>query len=203
MNGIHLGNTAPDAEADAATPLDGSGDGAEDDGINLPTLNEGDTSYTIPTSNITATGTGTLHAWLDFDKNGTFEPGEYTSVAVNSGTAAADLSWGNITAGAAGDTYARFRFTTDSSINANTPGGTASDGEVEDYQITISSNTAASLPFICDSSLYMVVGNSNPPSSQLNRINRSTNPFTLDTIGPQTNTYNYNALAYNPKDNYL
>ncbi|MEO0932781.1 MAG: GEVED domain-containing protein, partial [Cyanobacteria bacterium J06641_2] len=203
VNGIHLGNTAPDAEADAATPLDGSGDGAEDDGINLPTLNEGDTSYTIPTSNITATGTGTLHAWLDFDKNGTFEPGEYTSVAVNSGTAAADLSWSNITAGAAGDTYARFRFTTDSSINANTPGGTASDGEVEDYQITISSNTAASLPFICDSSLYMVVGNSNPPSSQLNRINRSTNPFTLDTIGPQTNTYNYNALAYNPKDNYL
>ncbi|AFY56043.1 conserved repeat protein [Rivularia sp. PCC 7116] len=136
VSGIHLG-TAPDSETDAATPLDGSGDGAEDDGINLPTLNEGDTSYTIPAENITATGTGTLHAWLDFDKNGTFEPGEYTSVAVTNGTAANDLSWSNINAGAAGDTYARFRFTTDAGIDANTPGGGASDGEVEDYQIAI------------------------------------------------------------------
>ena len=137
INGIHLGATAPDAEDDASTPLDGSGDGAEDDGITLVTLTEGDTSYTIPVGNITATGTGTLHVWLDFDKSGTFEPGEYTSVVVTSDTPAGDLTWSGITAGAAGDTYARFRYTSDASINANTPGGAASDGEVEDYQVAI------------------------------------------------------------------
>ncbi|MEM8610761.1 MAG: GEVED domain-containing protein, partial [Cyanobacteria bacterium P01_H01_bin.105] len=136
VGGIHLG-TAPDGESDAETPLDGSGDGAEDDGITLTTLTEGDPSYTIPAGNITATGSGTLHAWLDFDKSGTFELGEYTSIAVTSGTPAGDLSWSGITAGAAGNTYARFRFTSDASINANTPGGAASDGEVEDYQVAI------------------------------------------------------------------
>lgn len=135
-SGLHLG-TAPDAETDASPPLDGSGDGAEDNGITLTTLTEGDTSYTIPAANITATGTGTLHAWIDFDKSGTFEPGEHTSIEVASGTPAGDLSWSGITAGAAGDTYARFRFTSDTSINANTPGGAASDGEVEDYQVAI------------------------------------------------------------------
>ncbi|MCG8363560.1 MAG: hypothetical protein MJA27_09565, partial [Pseudanabaenales cyanobacterium] len=125
VSGIHLGSTAPDDETDASTPLDGSGDGAEDDGINLPTLTEGDTSYTIPAGNITATGTGVLHAWLDFDQSGTFESGEYSSVSVTSGTLAGDLTWNSITAGGAGDTYARFRFTSDASINANTPGGAA------------------------------------------------------------------------------
>ena len=140
VSGIHLG-TAPDSESDAQTPLNGSGDGAEDDGITLATLTEGDTSYTIPAGNITATGTGTLHAWLDFDKSGTFEPGEYTSVAVTSGTPAGDLAWSGITAGAAGNTYARFRFTSDASINANTPGGAASDGEVEDYQVAIAASS--------------------------------------------------------------
>ena len=139
VNGIHLGAIAPDAETDASTPLDGSGDGAEDDGITLATLQESDTTYTIPAGDITATGTGTLHAWVDFDKSGTFEPSEYTSIGVTGGTPAGDLVWNGIIAGAAGDTYARFRFTTDSSISASTPGGTASDGEVEDYKLPISS----------------------------------------------------------------
>lgn len=36
-----------------------------------------------------------------------------------------------------GDTYARFRLTTDTAIDDTTPGGAAVDGEVEDYQIAI------------------------------------------------------------------
>ncbi|MEO1395214.1 MAG: proprotein convertase P-domain-containing protein [Cyanobacteria bacterium J06634_5] len=142
--GLHLG-TAPDSESDAETPLDGSGDGSEDDGITLATLTEGDTSYSIPAGNITATGTGTLHAWLDFDKSGTFEPGEYTSVAVTTGTPAGDLTWNSITAGAVGETYARFRLASDTSIDANTPGGAASDGEVEDYVVAIAAPSNADL----------------------------------------------------------
>ena len=137
VSGLHLG-TAPDSESDAATPLDGSGDGTEDDGITLAILTEGDTSYSIPAASINATGTGTLHAWVDFNKSGTFEPGEHTSVNVTSGMPSSALNWSGITAGAAGNTYARFRFTSDTSITLNTPGGAASDGEVEDYQVAIS-----------------------------------------------------------------
>jgi uncharacterized repeat protein (TIGR01451 family) len=204
VSGIHLG-TAPDAESDAATPLDGTGDGAEDDGITLTPLSAGDTSYSIPAANIAATGSGTLHGWVDFNKDGVFEASEHTSVEVTSGTPSGGLSWSGITVGAAGDTYARFRFTSDAGITPNTPGGVASDGEVEDYRIAIASTPIGSQPFICDSSLYIVIGdrNATPPFSQLNRIDRTTDPFTFAPVGSPALEYNYNALAYNPVDNYL
>ncbi|PZO56551.1 MAG: hypothetical protein DCF15_08400 [Phormidesmis priestleyi] len=202
VSGLHLG-TAPDSESDAVLPLDGTGDGADEDGITLPTLTAGNTSYTIPASNITATGSGTLHGWVDFDKNGTFSASEYASVAVTNGTPSGNLVWNSITAGAAGNTYARFRFTTDASINASRPSGIAGNGEVEDYRLAIASPPSASQPFTCDTSLYIVIGAEFNPFSQLSRINRSVEPFTFDPIGPQINNYNYNALAYNPVDNYL
>lgn len=144
--GVYLG-TFPDGETDAATPLDSTGDGAEEDGITLTPLAEGDTSYTIPAANITATGTGTLHAWVDFDRSGTFEPTEHTSVTVTSGTPAADLSWTGITV-AGGDTYARFRLTADTSIDANTPNGAARDGEVEDYALVIQPGTHPAMALV-------------------------------------------------------
>ncbi|MEO0802323.1 MAG: lamin tail domain-containing protein, partial [Cyanobacteria bacterium J06642_2] len=124
----------------------GTGNGDDEDGIAaFPTLTEGVNSYTIPASSIgvtnTSTEAATLHAWIDFNNSGTFEPAEYASVTVNSGTnggnPAAALEWNGISVGSAGNTYARFRLTTDGSIDATTPGGAASDGEVEDYQVTI------------------------------------------------------------------
>ena len=148
INDLHLG-TSPDGEADAVLPLDGTGDGADEDGVTLPTLTQGDTSYTIPASNITVThnagaSPATLHGWIDFDGSGTFEADEYTSQTVSSGITNGNpdgaLSWsGPGVSGITGSSniYARFRLTTDSSINQNTPGGLASDGEVEDYQIVI------------------------------------------------------------------
>jgi len=136
VDGIHLG-TAPDSEADAVPPLDGSGDGAEDDGIVLSTLTASDTDYTIPAANITATGPGTLHAWIDFDEDGTFNnTTEYASVTVADGTPAGDLVWNSITP-PSGDTFARFRFTSDSSVTASTPSGSAVNGEVEDYVLPV------------------------------------------------------------------
>ena len=151
INDLHLG-TSPDGEADAVLPLDGTGDGADEDGVSLPTLSEGDTSYSIPASDITVThnagaSPATLHAWIDFDGSGTFEADEYTSQTVSSGITNGNpdgaLSWSG--AGVSGitggtNTYARFRLTTDGSIDENTPGGLASDGEVEDYQIAIAAS---------------------------------------------------------------
>lgn len=161
VSGLHLG-TAPDAEVDAATPLDGRGDdamGSDEGAITLPTLTEGEMTYTIPATNIAVTNTttapATLHAWIDFDKSNTFEPDEYTSVAVstNSSTPGNDLSWSGITVGAPGNTYARFRLTSDSLTDNNgTPDlderalGAASDGEVEDYPITIQAASVISFP---------------------------------------------------------
>ena len=155
---LFLGATAPDADSNGFVDgVDDNGNASDDDlagtddedDLTLPTLTAGDTSYTIPAANITATNTtgqaATLHACIDFDTSSTFESTEHTSVAVNDATSGGnpvgDLTWNGITAGAAGNTYARFRLTSDSSINNTTPGGAASDGEVEDYQIAIASGT--------------------------------------------------------------
>ncbi len=151
---LYLGSTVPDNEADtqlggdAGAGADGDdSDGTDDeDGVTLSTLNASATTYTIPAPNISVTnntgGPATLHAWLDFDGNGTFEADEYTTQTVQNGNATPDgaLTWSG--AGVNGmtggtTTYARFRITTDSNINANTPGVFANDGEVEDFAVVI------------------------------------------------------------------
>ena len=149
---LHLGSAPPDSETNSqssANPNGGDGDdndslGDDEDGVTLPQPTAGDTSYTIPVANISAVnntgGDATLHAWVDFDKSGTFDPDEYDSATVNaSGAATSDLTWSGITVGAEGETYARFRLTTDPAINSNTPDGQAFNGEVEDYQVAIAS----------------------------------------------------------------
>jgi uncharacterized repeat protein (TIGR01451 family) len=161
ISGLFLGITRPDQETngfvdgtdnnngnaiDDDAPIGtGTGNGDDEDNFTLPTLTAGATSYTIPLGNITATNTtgqaATLHAWIDFNKNGKFDSTEYTSVTVNSGTSGgnptANLTWSGISVGTTGNTYARFRLTSDSSITNATPGGAANNGEVEDYQIAI------------------------------------------------------------------
>ena len=159
-SGLFLGATVPDADTNGfvdgidnngnATDDDapigtGTGNGDDEDNFTLPTLTAGSTSYTIPASNIKATNTttqsATIHAWIDFNKNGKFDSTEYASAAVNQatngGNPQANLTWSGITVGATGNTYARFRLTSDTSVNGNTPNGAANNGEVEDYQIAI------------------------------------------------------------------
>ena len=150
-DGILLGSTVdhefngvPSVGADSDDNLNTPDD---EDGIStFPELEAGDTSYLIPLANVTAAnssgGPVTIHAWIDFDGNGTFDPDEYTTATVNDGATnpTTDLSWSgagvsNITQGTR--TYARFRITDDPSINSGTPGGRAINGEVEDYSIDI------------------------------------------------------------------
>ncbi|MGC1307548.1 MAG: hypothetical protein WA885_09985 [Phormidesmis sp.] len=70
--------------------------------------------------------------------------------------------------------------------------------------VTLVTPPIGATPFICDTTLYIVIGQGGTsPFSQLNSINRTTTPFTFDPIGPQVSDYNYNALAYNPVDNFL
>ncbi|NEQ49824.1 MAG: hypothetical protein F6K11_06770 [Leptolyngbya sp. SIO3F4] len=154
ISGLQLG-TAPDTEVNGQPTPNADGDGVEDDGISLAILTEGVTSYSIPATDITTTnttgGAATLHAWVDFDGSGTFDADEYASQTVQSGNSNPDgaLTWsGSGVSGLTGNTttYARFRLTTDSSLNANTPGGAASNGEVEDYQLTVAPANNSNIP---------------------------------------------------------
>ena len=138
VSGIQLGASITD-EASAVEGADdtGSGDGS-DDGVTVPDLIAGTTTdVTISAASMIGSGSGTLHAWIDFDGDGSFESAEYASVAFANG-ASADLTFSSYgTTMAAGTTYARFRLTSDAAVTSSTPTGAALNGEVEDYQVTV------------------------------------------------------------------
>jgi hypothetical protein len=137
MGGPWLGDPTdmPDPEADGqphpaalGDDLDGNDD---EDGVKIPTLYPGSTS--IMTFEVRG-GNGAVEGWIDFNNDmiwqhpaeqviaGFFAPGYYSF---------------NITtpAGAIlGQTFARFRISTAGGLP---PGGFASDGEVEDYEVII------------------------------------------------------------------
>ena len=161
VSGTYLGSSDPDADSANQPSADAGFDGTtgDDDDVNgtddedgisaFPTLTTGDTTYTIPAENITTVGIGTLHAWIDFDGNGVFDADEHSSPTTSGGA----LSWtmdgigGNPTFTLAGKaTFARFRFTSDTAVTASTPASIASDGEVEDYTVSIITNDYGDAP---------------------------------------------------------
>lgn len=159
--GLNLGATPPDADTGL---LQGAGATADDlQGIpddedaftTLPALSTSATVYnlSVPLSNSLAVPTtATLYGWLDINKNGRFDGNEAATVSVPSGATNAVLTW--VVAGqTVGTTYARFRLTTDVLTNANAATPTledtrsfgavaASNGEVEDYALTIVSGVS-------------------------------------------------------------
>jgi GEVED domain len=183
--GIQLGATI-DSETISITNATASGDGADDDGLSsFPALTAGATSYSIPAANITATGTGTLHAWIDFNKNGTFDVGEYASVAVTNNTLAGNLNWTGITTGAAGNTFARFRFTSDATVTASTPSGIAADGEVEDYQVAIAATVVSNPNLLLVKRITAINGNTTNGTVSLNSYDPDpTYPYDKNVIQP-------------------
>jgi len=205
VSGIHLGAIAPDEDsADQAT---GTADGDDSNGVDdedaittFPTLTAGDTSYTMPTTNITATGTGTLHAWIDFDGNGSFDSNEYNSVTVTNGTLSGNLNWLFTDLMAAGTTFARLRFTSDATVISSTPSGIASDGEVEDYAVIIT--VQATNTFTCDGSFYIEFLNGANPS-QMTGVSVAGAAFTLTNIGDTSHGFTYNGMGYREQDNYI
>ena len=158
---IYMGSVAPDADTDAfGNGTDTSGGATDDDTVDdpiggvddedtfttFPSLSTTSTSYTlssVPVVNNTGK-TAYLVGWIDFNGDGDFtdaDIGEQSNIAVipDTGTSA-DLNWLNLSGLVAGTTYARFRISTDSSLNLTpSPTGTLPDGEVEDYPITIGS----------------------------------------------------------------
>lgn len=151
---IRLGNTV-DAE-DNAYPTDAAdGDDAhgtdDEDGVPvmLPVTNNGNipqniSSYSFTSSYLNNTASPVyIGAWIDWNINGIFEPGEGQVVTVNPTGAApgsSTFTWTNVTlSGTAGksNTYARIRIS-GAPITTSMASGALRDGETEDYKVPFS-----------------------------------------------------------------
>ena len=137
---IYLGS-AIDGDSGSILSPNATGDGSDDDAIlSFAPLSSQDSSYqvTVAATNNTANA-GRLLAWVDFNRNGTFDPNEAAARVVPSGTNNGSfvLNWASIPSDIQeGATFLRLRLTTDS-LNTGQPTAAKSDGEVEDYALTI------------------------------------------------------------------
>ncbi len=99
------------------------------------------TSYSINVAVTNTTGSvAYASAWIDFNKNGTFENSELSKVNVANNATSVTFNWASISGWSAGlvDTsFMRIRITQDPSFNVTFPSATtdAQTGEVEDYLV--------------------------------------------------------------------
>ncbi|MEO0770396.1 MAG: GEVED domain-containing protein [Cyanobacteria bacterium J06649_4] len=120
-------------------------DDAEDDGVELGgNVLQGQTvvagqAITLDVSTAAGT-TGVLNAWIDFNRDGVFDAGEQVATDVSPTADTVTINTTVPFSATAGVTYARFRYSTAGGL---TPTSAAPDGEVEDYEITISASTPA------------------------------------------------------------
>lgn len=142
---VWLGEVRPDDEEPVfslgADADDNAGD--DEDGVfAFPDIVQNGKAYT---TNVFATNEGatdaTLVGWVDVDGNGRFDDYELATAVVPAGTdnGKFKLAWPDLTGVSTdftGDTYARFRISTDA-LGASDATGTASDGEVEDYTLVV------------------------------------------------------------------
>ena len=130
---------------EAAGYNDPNAAGDLDDGVTLPRFQQGVTG--IISVDVTDSS-GRLQAWIDWDNDGTFTTaGDQVATDLTDG-GPGDLDAavnGTIVFGApapataaTGQTFARFRYSSDTGLAPDS--GEASDGEVEDYAITIAAS---------------------------------------------------------------
>jgi len=145
--GLRLGATV-DAENDGQPNTNATGDGADEDGVILGALVRGTTTGIT----VNASGAGRLNAWVDWNRNGSWaDAGEkvLSDQLVAAGNNTLNIS---VPAGASlGTSFARFRLTTATGTNIT---GSAADGEVEDYQVSVITNAySISSPTVTEGSV--------------------------------------------------
>ncbi|MEM7216927.1 MAG: LruC domain-containing protein [Pseudomonadota bacterium] len=143
-----------DGESDAAPfPLsdDEIDSNDDDDGLQLATGIEAGLKAVMI---VTASESGILNGWVDFDQDGTFDPEDQvvTDLSVNAGPNV--VAFDTPPTAVAGDTWARFRI---ASTGGLLPTGGVSDGEVEDYQVEISS-ASTSVSWYPGSNSFTTIG---------------------------------------------
>jgi hypothetical protein len=127
-------------------PSVGANSDSQDDGVTLPIS-------LIPNfggvATVTASEAGKLDAFIDFNGNGQFEASErITPVGGLSVNAGANTVAFNVPVGAAtGSLGARFRISKSGGLDAT---GTAPDGEVEDYRVTVAAPASGSFQLVPD-----------------------------------------------------
>ncbi|MBO2446019.1 DUF11 domain-containing protein [Actinomadura barringtoniae] len=129
-------------DADTVHTLNAAND-SDDEGVSsFPTLGTGSggASYSVTAAVHNTTGTDErLSAWIDFDRNGHFDTDERATATVADGQNSATLTW-KIPAGiTSGTSYARLRL--GPAVEVAQPTGEASNGEVEDYKLTIEASS--------------------------------------------------------------
>ncbi len=132
--GIFLGQGV-DAETNGQPNQTATGDdgkGADEDGVAFTSAIQPGQAASL---DVTASTQGYLNAWMDFDGNGSFSGAaeqifadRLLSPGVN------HLTFAVPAAAAEGTTFARFRFNSRGLVSYD---GLASDGEVEDYRVSI------------------------------------------------------------------
>jgi len=139
VQGIHLGKTV-DGETDGQPTGTATGDDMnpqnldDEDGVEFqgPIL-AGTTAKLV----VTASQTGRLDAWMDFNGNRSWaDPGEQIFASTILAGGPNTLTFAVPQSAKDGQTFARFRFSRDGKLGFV---GQARDGEVEDYQVTIES----------------------------------------------------------------
>jgi len=136
---IFLGAAAPDADSDGQPDPAAAGDdtnGADDeDGVVLPAFPQSGQTQSIT---VTSSGPGFLNAWIDFNRDGDWsDAGEqvFTDQPVGAGINLLSVTVPTLSGG--GASFARFRLTSYNSGGALSFAGDATDGEVEDYAVTL------------------------------------------------------------------
>lgn len=147
-SGLTLGTTA-DPEADGAPTALADGDdtdvwGDDEAGVTL-------SSTLIPNAGATAivnvSAAGKLDAWVDFNRNGTFDAAEQIASSMNVAAGNNNINFLVPGSAVAGVSYARFRLSTAGGLQ---PTGVANDGEVEDYRLNIVTPSPSSAQIVED-----------------------------------------------------
>ena len=131
---------ARDGELDGTHSANADADGADDDGVTFGAIQVGQLGATV-TVNVQG-GDTRLDAWIDFNGDG-YWGGPDELIIDNEFVLVGDnvLSFDVPSWAVDGVTFARFRVSTDGDLP---PSGYASDGEVEDYAVTIAPPAPAS-----------------------------------------------------------
>ena len=118
----------------------------DEDGLTFGTIQVGQLGATVTVNVQNAPSGAKLDAWIDFNGDGSWGgPGERIADAVEVAEGDNVIMFDVPSWAASGATYARFRVSTAGIL---APTGGADDGEVEDYQVIVSSPFSASGNFI-------------------------------------------------------
>jgi hypothetical protein len=134
LGGLRLGATI-DGDLDGQPTATASGDGTDEDGVTLPSALIVNNSAAIT---VNASAISKLDAWVDFNRDGDWnDAGEQIFTNTNLTAGNNNLTFNVPAAASLGTSFARFRVSTAGGLSVT---GLASDGEVEDYQVSILDN---------------------------------------------------------------